>query len=224
MKVIFLDFYGVMDGSMEAGIQQMQARIEARERGEEVDTYERLNRGCGALINRLIELTDAYIVIISDAAKDWSEKDDWIGWDPDEEGYTPSGPETAVEDLVEIDIPRERILGWTYQCPSSTASFDRPREVWSWLQSHPEVTEYVILDDKPLPFTREAIEKTRAEINSWENQQVPNERWLDALLPHEVGEAMAPHFIQVDGRPGLTREDVEKAVGILGGPDSSPVE
>ena len=217
MKVIFLDYYGVMDGSMEAGMRRMDERREARARGEELD-YDPagLDPDCGVLVNRLIELTDAVIVIISDAAVDWTLKDDWIEWDPAEHEVQPWwGPESSADKLTAIGIPRERVVGWTHQVPSSTAMFDRPREIRDWLDQNPNVTAYVVLDDKPLPFSNEDIEATRARINSWENQKVPNERWLNALLPLDNG--MAHHFIQVDGREALTERDIENAARILNG-------
>lgn len=58
----------------------------------------------------------------------------------------------------------------------------RGTEIQHWLDAHPEVTNYVILDDN------------------------------DDMLSSHVG-----HFVQTDEKVGLTEQDAERAIAILGG-------
>jgi hypothetical protein len=206
MKVIFLDFYGVMDGPLDRKPNERWVGLASH---------------CGALINDLCDRTGAVIVISSDAAKRWDLKDKgWTlegeqGWDPGEARYDIADHKTCIEDLVDIGIARMLIIGCTFQPPSSIALFERPREIRDWLADHPEVTEYVVFDDKPLPFTRANIDWCLHRLGSGDTPT--DQRLREAVLTYEEGAEMEPHFVHVDGQKGLTRADVERAVGILGG-------
>lgn len=183
MRVVFLDFYGVMNPP----------------RGE--DTGLRLDPRRGAMIEELCERTGAVVVIISDAVKRYRDSDRDLF--PD-----------ARYDLVDIGIREDRIVGCTDQGPDSIASYHRPREIRDWLDAHPEVTSYVILDDKPLPFTEEEAEELWWGLEGCVGPGAT--RCQDALLL-EGDPEMAARFIQVDGDKRLTVGDVERAVAILEG-------
>lgn len=204
MKVIFLDFYGVMDGPM------------TRHR-----TEIRLDPGCAALINDIHRRTGAVVVISSDSCKEWNVKDDIVEWDPDDPEARESvrwmkgssSYDLARGDLIECGVKPDIIIGCTYQPPSSTAMFDRPREIKDWLDAHPEVEGYVVFDDKPLPFSNKMIQEMHRDIDKWSNQRHVD-RFRAALLPLDNG--MDRHFILVDPREGLTRQDAEKGILVLG--------
>jgi hypothetical protein len=129
-------------------------------------------------LNAITDLTDAVIVIASDIVKKFR---------PNEPSKLPYARNLLTEWGAEGTV-----IGCTHQnysegCRIST----RPMEILSWLEEHPRVTSYVILDDLPLHDLE------------FEGQ--------DYSLPSE----RATHFIQVRGL--LSDTDAEQAIQILGG-------
>lgn len=196
MKVIFLDFWGVMDGPHDL----------SRTHG--------LSPKCGARIASLCERTDAFIVISSDAVKLWSPE---AGTSIETQNSELARRfHVASRDLNSIGVPHSRIIGCTLQLHHSNTMFTRPAEIRAWLNEHPEVTHYVIFDDKPLPFTSEQVESQRRRLN--ESKTEESERLLAMMI--DADPEMATRFVHVDGsrRIGLTDEHVELAFAILESP------
>lgn len=132
MKVVFLDFFGVMDGVY--GPDDVRDTV--------------LDRQCAAHLNRLTDATGAIIVVISDAAK----RVDGIGH---EEALS-----RVRRMLVEVGVTAQ-IVDCTDQGPESDSFFDRGAEIRTWLNAHPKVTDFVIFDDLPLPLGANRIEGFR---------------------------------------------------------------
>jgi len=200
MKIIFLDFYGVMDGDYEWQRQR-----------KSYDPYERFDPRCGARVKRIHEETGALVVITSDSVQDCTGH--WEGAPSDEQRYP-----DCKKLLVGCGVPEEIIIGYTYQPPDSLPVYDRTRQIKTWLDEHPEVENYVILDDLMLPFSEEDVAELTTDRN-WPDQEKVR-RYLDQLEPYPE---MLPHFVLVRPPEGQWRQDalrdehVERAIEILNG-------
>lgn len=138
MKVIFLDFDGV--------VVCLPTHYEDLELGAGPKRAHALNRACVARLNRIIRLTDAKVVVSST----------WRRLQPIEylRGYLRrAGFDGDVIDTTPILEARQ-----TKDDALIVRAIPRGFEVALWLQWHPEVSSYVVLDDDddyaPLPVPR----------------------------------------------------------------------
>jgi len=187
LKIIFLDFYGVMDGPLR----------------RDLDRDERLDPLCGARIKDLCDETGARVVIISDAVQMFEEST-----------YTlEEKVQFAIQDLEECGVPNELVIGYTDQGPESLTWPDRPQQIRDWMKGR-EILSYVIFDDRDLPFSEERCQYTREWFSSnWVEEWGPWEGW-EARMPEPDPESFS-RFIRVSSRHGLRDEDVARARAIL---------
>lgn len=196
-RVIFLDFWGVMCGGLK----------ETRFNG--------LSPECGQLLTTsLILPCDAYVVITSDSVKRWdTAPDDVKARSPDME-WT-DNREHAISMLVEIGVPRDRILGCTEQLWNSNIIYDRVREIMTWIETHGPVESCVIIDDFPLLFDLESIEELRGEVTELSSRELIESV---ARLPDETSPLfteLSNRFIRVDWQSGLTSDVCKEAEDCL---------
>lgn len=198
MKIIFLDFWGVMDGPITR---------ENREGGTAFDPR------CGARIEQLCQETGAKIVIISDAVQWFLDED--VTWE------TPAPSKAvlyarAVADLKACGVNPSNVVGCTEQGPDSANLFDRPAQIRTWLEENPSVESYVIFDDMKLLFEEDDIEELRNKIlSTWKTQADGStpEDWANRV-PGPDPESQS-RFIRVNSQNGLTDDDAERAKTIL---------
>lgn len=187
MRIIFLDFYGVMTGPDD---------------WDEYESASQLYPGCGKLIRDFCLEMDAKIVITSDAVQLYGDEkiEDIL--------------ESAVQKLVECGVSEDLIVGYTHQPEDSVPYWDRPNQIKSWVEEH-QVKDYVIFDDLPLPFSPKDVEDFRNRIRTWNNSPEYIEKWVNRL-PEPNPEA-AERFIRVDPHlgTGLTAEHLVQARKIL---------
>lgn len=146
MKIIFLDFFGVMDGY-------------PGERFDKFDTV--LSPTCGKLIEDLCNKIDAKIVITSDAV--WNAH------------LNIGKTQEAVEDLMECGVSKDNIIGYTVQRTSSRSLYTRPQEIQDWLEDFSERYKqvlYVIFDDLPLSFPTKMKERFIKIDNGLEEKHI----------------------------------------------------
>lgn len=176
MRVIFLDISGTLTNH-EFNREQRENEREDRPRDE-------VCRKAVARINRIVESTGAHIVISSD----------WIKHDP-----TNAYPDVSRM-LRDHGLVAE-FAGHTVQ-PRENSHVDRGCEIRAWLDAHLDVTDFVILDDFPIPVG------TR------------NREWLLEELGHTCelppdDPELGVRFIHLDSAKGVQDEHVGQAVGIL---------
>lgn len=176
MKVIFLDISGTLTNHA-WGEAQMS---EVKER-EDVDPV------AVARVNRIVEATGAQIVVSSD----------WVKHDPAE-----SYPE--VQGMLRKHGLIATFAGHTVQ-PRENTVVQRGLEIRTWLNQHPEVTGYVILDDAAIPITR--------TTRKYMNEKRIERGWKEPLPPNDP--ELGRHFIHLDGGFGLLDEHVDQAIKIL---------
>lgn len=135
-KVLFLDFDGVLNG---------RRYLDTLPRGVTLQTRPDLDPACGARVQRICEATGASIVISSS----WRMIKTW-----GEEGETERAPR-PLDDIatwlrdVGITAP---IIGAT---SLNTLAWDgkecRSRQIVAWIREHPEVVNWLVIDDWRLP-------------------------------------------------------------------------
>ena len=180
MKIIFLDFDGVINSwphleAMEKGGEPPQDDLERefyalpREEGDDPDfllwKYRMFSRQLVGLVGQIINRTGAKIVVSSS----WRRHYDLQGL----RNYLRCHglKDSDVIDITPTDLHRNKELD----------HIPRGLEIRTWLDAHPEVTSFVVLDD----------DNDMEEV--WD------------------------HFIQTDSDLGITQENVDQAVRILGG-------
>ena len=193
MKVIFLDFWGVMDGPLEwsaAGRHRFDPR-------------------CGECVQGLCERTGAKVVITSDA----------VQWFPKEMGGYRTHAQLlakAVNDLAESGVDATHIIGCTEQGPESVSLWDRPRQIRKWLVEHKNVVAWVVFDDMRLLLEEGDITEFKANIlETWKTQEgggTPQD-WADRVSDPDP--EMAARFVHINGNHALTDNDVARAEAIL---------
>lgn len=178
MKILFLDISGTLD----SWAWMSKANEEAR--GDD-----RVSREHVARVNRVTDATGAEIVITSD----------WVKHEPET-----SYPETRKM-LIEHGMTGN-IIGHTVQ-PFDAPLCDRVREIQAWLDAHPGVEEYALVDDIRMPLGPEA--------RAWYSQpERAYPRTPDRLPPDYPG--MAERFVHLNGTIGLTDNAAARLIKILG--------
>lgn len=168
MKVIFLDFDGVLNSAA-------SFKLETRIRKEHFNTTfcpvnETLCKVCTSNFQHILdEVPDAKVVISST----WRQLFD-LDW--------------LKEKLASYGIDSSRVIDKT----PVTWGRERGREIEMWMKDHPEVTNYVILDDNYIghPYQENHYEE-------------------------------GPNFVKSTWNVGLTLSLAVRAVKILGGKDKS---
>ena len=129
MKVIFLDIDGVLNSSAYRSRMGMQYFSEL------------IDRRKMPLLKQIVEETGAEIVL----STSWRKY-----WNPGEKQLDPAGQHIA-------DLFREHGL-WIYSKTPVLENAGRSAQIQAWLNQHPHVDGYVILDDKDfgLPGTLRA--------------------------------------------------------------------
>lgn len=186
MKVIFLDISGTLTnrGFDAAQWEALAERRALTTEGHPVPPRDEVDRLAVARVNRIVEATGARIVISSD----------WVKFQP-EESYP------SVQAMLRAHGLVAEFAGHTVQ-PRANTVIERGLEIRAWLDEHPEVEGYVILDDAAIPITEE-------------NRNYLMECGHGAAFP-EPDPELGAHFICLDDFQGLRDEHVERAVEILG--------
>ena len=134
MKVIFLDFDGVLNSSasflMESRYKKKLKRTNPR-KSKEYRVNETFSEVCASNFQYILDKCPDVKVVISST---WRElfPMEWL-----------------KEKLEEYGIDSSRVIGKTPRASSGRLSQSAPRgdDISEWLAEHPEVTDYVILDD-----------------------------------------------------------------------------
>lgn len=131
MKVIFLDFDGVLN-SASSFLYESNRRKKHKEQGVKGPVMETLCNVCTSCFQAVLDkYPDAKVVISST----WREHFD-IPW--------------LKAKLASYHIDGNRIIGVT---PVDRQGGSRGREIQWWLSNNPEVTHYVIIDDNDWDIT-----------------------------------------------------------------------
>lgn len=134
MKVVFFDIDGVINSerSFLGGSHRLDV-IHVDDYMDDESYTQRLARitvdpiACG-LINRILKRVDAHLVLSSTHRKHFKDEATKL--------------EKIQEYLTVLGIDGQRCIGWT---PSLHKK--RGEEIKHWIYEHPEVTDYVIIDD-----------------------------------------------------------------------------
>lgn len=193
MKVIFLDFDGVLNSNIDF--------FELRKFGHSVNEGSKvLNRGHLALLQQIIEDTDAKIVL----STTWRRH-----FDVDEiyEMFT----------ARDVTFSRDVIVGIT---PSLSRGFSdnpmrhRGAEIHEYLKEHPEVEKFVIIDDQLDPIVNPG---GRYEDDSLEyDDRVPYEGFIKADTKVNVEDDLEANFIHTSFDSGLKYHEGIRAIVMLG--------
>lgn len=184
MRVIFLDISGTLTNHAWDEAQRLARRAGADDYGyQDVDPVQ------VARVNCIVEATGAQIVVSSD----------WVKHDPAE-----SYP--AVQVMLRKHGLVATFAGHTIQ-PRENTVVERGLEIRAWLDLHPEVTGYVILDDAAIPITR--------ATRKYMNERRIERGWEEPLPPNDP--ELGRHFIYLNPArfQGLQDEHVERAIKIL---------
>ena len=176
MMVIFLDISGTLTNH--------EFNREQRENAQADRPQDEVCRKAVARVNRIVEATGAHVVISSD----------WIKHDP-------ANAYPEVSQMLRNHGLVAEFAGHTEQ-PRENTHLDRSREIRAWLNAHPDVTDFVILDDLPLPVTPQHREWLLEEFGH------------DLVLPPDDPE-LGVRFIHLDSTKGVQDEHVGLAVDIL---------
>lgn len=146
----------------------------------------RLSKAAVARVEVIARATDAYIVISSDTVK----------YEP-ETGYA-----DICQELRDVGLTAP-FAGYTLQDPGTGSFLERGREIRAWLDAHPIVQGFVILDDMDLPLTKEACDA----VSRW----LGSRRGRGERNPKPDPE-LAERFVQVADHHGLRDVDIEPAI------------
>jgi HAD domain in Swiss Army Knife RNA repair proteins len=125
MKVIFLDFDGVLN-SATSFLYEDNRREKHCEQGVVGPVNETLSYHCCAAFRRVLDIYPEVKVVISST---WRTLFD-LEW--------------LKAKLSEYHIDASRVIGCT---PEDKEYLNRGNEIAWWLKDHPEVTHYIIIDD-----------------------------------------------------------------------------
>jgi len=165
MKVLFLDVDGVLNSTRSVIASAYKIKQYGIDNPD--DPYFMKHTRCTIdpisvdLVNRVCKLGDIKIVISSTHRK-----------------HIPDGPNklTEMKEYFKyLGLDSERIVGWTEVFwGNSTEHFGHQRgfEIQMWIDAHPEITHYVILDDDSdmLDSQKGWLVRTNNEIGvSWKN-------------------------------------------------------
>ena len=168
MKVIFLDFDGVLN-SAASFVLEARFRKENKVFDDLCPVNETLCHICTSNFRHILDEVPDVKIVISSSWRNLFELE-WL-----------------KDKLQEYKIPRDFVIDKT---PVVRMFGDRGEEIAEWLKEHPEVTNFVILDDNYIgpPFQR---------------------------TPYTDGD----NFVKTSWNTGLTLPLAVKAVKILGGKD-----
>ena len=150
MKVIFLDHDGVICLSTEWGSRYKKQKAHFTEQnprqglaqnGPVNVRFDNFNRKAVAVLNSIIEQTDAEIVVSSD----WTR---WATVEEMGEYYEAKGiikkPIAFTPDLKDCTVHLDKVFIWSKDWDLEQT---RAIEIKQYLQDHPEVTHWVAIDD-----------------------------------------------------------------------------
>lgn len=132
MKIIFLDIDGVLSTTKslllpENSLLLKEIRNTSNINKKEIAMKILFDKSAIMLINRLVEYSGAKIVIISN----WRRN---------------IGSENTYNKLIEEGIKKEHFFEGDYYAPYKMTS-EKNHDVCFWLEKHPEVTSYIVIDD-----------------------------------------------------------------------------
>lgn len=195
MKVIFLDIDGVLNSDTDF--------FELRKFGHPVNEIKGskvINRGCLALLQQILEDTDAKIVLSST----WRHL------------YT-------LEEMHEMFTARDFNLPfevWHDITPTLSRGFSddhtyhRGAEIRDYLDAHPEVEKFVILDDLLDPIVN--IPHTYWVDGVGYDKQKPYQSFIKADLKVNSSDEPYANFINTSFRHGMSKLEMHRAITILG--------
>lgn len=195
MKVIFLDIDGVLNSDTDF--------FELRKFGHpinEIKGSKVINRGCLALLQQIIEDTDAKIVLSSTWRMHYS-----------------------LEEMHEMFTARDFSLPfdvWHDITPTLSHGFSddhtrhRGAEIRDYLDAHPEVEKFVILDDllDPIVNIQHRYWKDGVE---WDKQK-PYQSFIKADLSEFSKNEPYANFVNTTFRHGMSKLEMNRAISILG--------
>lgn len=175
MKYIFLDIDGVLNSETDfmSSAYEYDPVHSVLQKGER---WKVISAGKLALLNRIVKETDAKIIFSST----WRTKCDAKKMTKIFRKY---GKVWEFDESIWIGVTPN----WTRRSSGSCQQF-RSREIKQYLHEHPEVENYVILDD---------------------NREVLIDSYFDIDIPEE-------RFIHTDEFSGLTKLEMFRAINILG--------
>ena len=145
MKVIFLDHDGVICLSSEWGGRHKKQRRAGRKLSQSIESlpvdarFDNFNKKAIDILNVILEETNAEIVVSSD----WKR---WASVEEMGEYYESQGikkkPIAFTKNLGECDVPQN--FPWSRQYDLEQS---RSLEIKQYLQDHPEITNWVAIDD-----------------------------------------------------------------------------
>lgn len=194
MKVIFLDIDGVLNSDTDF--------FELRKFGHpinEIKGSKVINRGCLALLQQIIEDTDAKIVLSSTWRHHYSLDDMY-------EMFT--SRDFSLPRDVFHDITPTLSRGF-----SDDQTYHRGAEIRDYLDAHPEVKKFVILDDLLDPIIK--IPHRYDEQLEWDDRK-PYKSFFKADLSEFSSVDSAANFVHTSFRHGMSRLEANRATSILG--------
>ena len=193
MKAIFLDFDGVLNSNIDF--------FELRKFGHPINEGNKvLNRGLLALLQEIVEQTDAKIVL----STTWR-----IHFTVDEiyEMFT----------ARDFSLPRDIFYGVTpnhMRGFSDNPMYHRGAEIHEYLKEHPEIKKFVILDDQLTPITDPT---GRYEEDGLEyDDRTPYEGFIKADTSVNVEDDLNANFIHTSFSTGLKYHEGRRAILMLG--------
>lgn len=131
MKVIFLDFDGVLN-SASSFLYETHRRKRHKEQGVKGPVMETLCNVCAACFQEVLYKYPEVKIVISSTWRTFFD----LNW--------------LQAKLASYHIDSSRVIGAT---PVDHWGKSRGKEIQQWLDSHPEVTHYVIIDDNDWDIT-----------------------------------------------------------------------
>jgi len=194
MKVIFLDIDGVLNSDTDFFELQKFGHPVNEIKGSKV-----INRGHLALLQQIIEDTDAKIVLSSTWRMHYS-----------------------LDDMHEMFAARDFELGrevFHDITPQLSRGFSdnhyrhRGAEIRDYLDAHPEIEKFVILDDKDDPIVN--IPHRYDDHLEWD-QRKPYQSFIKADFSLSVSDDPCANFIHTNYLSGLTKLEMRRTIQILG--------
>jgi len=127
LKILFLDHYGVLCLSKKT-ITRTELSMPAEDEFNDVDVFDDFDKDAVDILNNIIEITEAEIVISSD----WKRHTTLDGMC---EFYQKQGIKKLPLDYT------------TWLPGASTYHEQRATEINTWLEQHPETTQWAAIDD-----------------------------------------------------------------------------
>lgn len=126
MKVIFLDFDGVLNSAGSFLLEDRIRKDNVRRQGVKGRVNETLCHVCTSNFQSVLDIYPDVKIVISST---WRELHD-LDW--------------LKEKLASYHIDSSRVIDKT---PKDHLSGNRGQEIQWWLEKHPEVTQYIVIDD-----------------------------------------------------------------------------